>query len=180
MLFTESRKAVFAVPFLNGHRPVRFGVHGLRRGVPCYDAMDKKTRARDIEFWVERRDGDSVRDPLVAAGFTALDTQPPEESREFASDGVLLSSAFFDRERNGTFRPQGRWSDWVFPAGSFDAPFGHLDALTVPAMSIEGMLAMKEQFPTLRNGRPLRDKDVRDAALLRDLLAAGSPSRDSD
>ena len=31
------------------------------------------------------------------------------------------------------------------------------------------MLAMKEQYPTLRNGRPLREKDVRDLELLREL-----------
>jgi hypothetical protein len=29
-------------------------------------------------------------------------------------------------------------------------------------MSVEGMIAMKEQFATLRNGKPLRDKDIHD------------------
>jgi hypothetical protein len=38
-------------------------------------------------------------------------------------------------------------------------------------MSIAGMLAMKEQFPTLRNGRPWRDKDVSDIEVLRVLRA---------
>jgi hypothetical protein len=33
------------------------------------------------------------------------------------------------------------------------------------------MLAMKEQYPRLRNGRPWREKDVRDMAVLRELLA---------
>jgi lincosamide nucleotidyltransferase A/C/D/E len=31
------------------------------------------------------------------------------------------------------------------------------------------MLAMKEQFPTLRNGGPWRDKDISDIAVLRGL-----------
>jgi hypothetical protein len=31
---------------------------------------------------------------------------------------------------------------------------------------------MKEQFPTLRNGGPWRDKDIEDIAVLRRLLAA--------
>jgi hypothetical protein len=57
----------------------------------------------------------------------------------------------------------------VFPAGSLDAPPGHLDELIVPVMSIDGMLTIKEQHPTLRNGRPLREKDVRDLELLREL-----------
>jgi lincosamide nucleotidyltransferase A/C/D/E len=130
------------------------------------------TRAHaDIEFWVARTDGDATRDALVESGFTALDTQPPEEAREFTRHDVILSSAFFDPCPDRTFRQLlGRWSDWVFPAGSFDAAPGHLDELVVPAMSLEGMLAMKEQYPLLRNGRPLREKDIRDMALLRQLL----------
>jgi hypothetical protein len=38
-------------------------------------------------------------------------------------------------------------------------------------MGVAGMLAMKEQFPTLRHGRPWRDKDIRDIAVLHRLLA---------
>jgi hypothetical protein len=34
------------------------------------------------------------------------------------------------------------------------------------------MLAMKEQFPRLRNGRPWRQKDITDMELLRGLAAA--------
>ena len=37
-------------------------------------------------------------------------------------------------------------------------------------MSVAGMLAMKEQFPTLRNGRPWREKDIEDIRILRGLL----------
>ena len=124
----------------------------------------------DIEFWVAQTDGNSTRDALVASGFTALDTQPPEEAREFTHHDVILSSAFFDPCPDHTFRPRGRWSDWVFPAGSFDGSPGRLGDLVVPAMSVDGMLAMKEQYPLLRNGRPIREKDVRDVALLRQLL----------
>ena len=128
----------------------------------------------DIEFWVARSDGDSVRDALVASGVTTLRTQPPEESREFTKDGVSFSSAFFEACPDRTYRPRGRWSDWVFPADSFERPHGHLGELAVPAMSIAGMLAMKEQYPTLRNGGPLRDKDVRDLEILRELAQTGA------
>ncbi len=126
----------------------------------------------DVEFWADRVDSDQIPQALVAAGATALDTQPPEESCEFVQDDVMFSVAFFDRRADGTYTPQGRWADWVFPAGSFDAsPPGHLDELAVPTMSIDGMLAMKEQFARLRNGRPLRDKDIRDISILRELAA---------
>jgi len=38
-------------------------------------------------------------------------------------------------------------------------------------MSVSGMLAMKEQFPNLRNGRPWRQKDIDDIETLRGLAA---------
>ena len=62
----------------------------------------------------------------------------------------------------------------LIPACSFNEAPGMLDGIPVPAMSVAGMLAMKEQFPALRNGRPWRDKDVSDIAVLRGLLRSGS------
>ena len=47
-----------------------------------------------------------------------------------------------------------------------------LDGTPVLAMSASGMLAMKEQFPHLRNGRPWRQKDITDMELLRGLASA--------
>ncbi|MER5457173.1 hypothetical protein ABT008_20525 [Micromonospora sp. NPDC002389] len=43
-------------------------------------------------------------------------------------------------------------------------------------MSISGMLAMKEQYPHLRNGRPWRQKDIGDIGVLRRLLAFSEPT----
>jgi len=129
----------------------------------------------DVEFWVERCHSDRSRAALVAAGSTALSTQPPEESCEFVCDGVDFSTAYFDRRANGMFsQPDGRWSDWVFPPDSFGNVPGMLEGIPVAAMSVAGMLAMKEQFPTLRNGRPWREKDIDDIAVLRALLSEES------
>lgn len=128
-------------------------------------------RHGDIEFWVERADAARSVAALVGLGSTALATQPPEEACEFVWDGVDFSTAYFDRRADGAFvQLQGRWSDWVFPPNSFPEEPGVLNGIPVPAMSIAGMLAMKEQFPTLRNGRPWRDKDIADIAVLRELL----------
>lgn len=123
----------------------------------------------DIEFWVRRSDAVESQDALVSAGAAALATQPPEESCEFVWHGVCFSTAYFDRRADGTFSPQGRWADWVFPPDSFDENPALLDGTPVLTMSTAGMLAMKEQYPTLGNGRPWRDKDIRDIALLRTL-----------
>ena len=109
---------------------------------------------------------------LVEAGATALATQPPEEACEFIWDDVPFSTAYFDRQPDGSFsQPAGRWSDWLFPPGSFDDEPGMLDGTPVLAMSVSGMLAMKEQFPQLRNGRSWRQKDLDDIEILRQLAA---------
>jgi len=130
----------------------------------------------DIEFWTERSDADLVRDALLAIGAQLVGTQPVEESREFVRNGVSFSSAFFDCNDDGTFGVQGRWSDWIFPPGSFGDSTGTLQGHTVPTMSAEGMLAMKEQYASLRNGGPLRDKDVRDIAVLQTLIDQPKPN----
>lgn len=125
----------------------------------------------DVEFWIERSDADRSWHALTVAGATAYVTQPAEESCEFEWSGALFSTAYFDRRQNGTFTTEGRWADWVFPVGSFSDDSGLLDGVSVPTMSPTGMLAMKEQYPRLRNGGPLRPKDVDDIATLRTLSA---------
>lgn len=124
----------------------------------------------DIEFWVERIHADRSKAMLIAAGARALTTQPPEEACEFTWGNVLFSTAYFDRQPDGSFsQPRGRFSDWLFPPGSFGDEPGTLDGMPVLAMSVSGMLAMKEQFPHLRNGRPWRQKDIEDIEILRGL-----------
>jgi len=126
----------------------------------------------DVEFWVERIHAERSKAVLVEAGATALTTQPPAEACEFTWDDVLLSTAYFDRQSDGSsVQLLGRWCDWLFPPGSFADEPGILDGMPVPAMSVAGMLAMKEQFPHLRNGRPWRQKDIGDIEILRALAA---------
>lgn len=125
----------------------------------------------DVEFWVEGRQADQSRAVLTQAGAVALPTQPPEESCEFTWDGVPFSTAYFTREPDGRITLDGRWSDWQLPPDSFGDDPGVLDGVPVPTMSATGMLAMKEQFPTLRNGGPWRDKDREDIETLRALIS---------
>ena len=133
----------------------------------------------DVEFWLERIHAERSKAVLVGAGAMALRTQPPEEACEFIWDGVDFSTAYFDRQPDGSsVQLLGRWSDWLFPAGSFDDEPGTLDGTPVLAMSVSGMLAMKEQFPDLRNGRPWRQKDIDDIEILRRLITeAGGQAR---
>ena len=129
----------------------------------------------DIEFWLERTDAGRSKALLAEAGATVLATQPPVESCEFTWDGVDFSTAYFDRQPDGSFiQLLGRWSDWLFPPNSFGDEPGTLDGTPVLAMSVAGMIAMKEQFPNLRNGRPWRQKDIDDLEILRGLAAEGA------
>jgi hypothetical protein len=126
----------------------------------------------DVEFWVERLVAGRSKAVLTGAGATALATQPPEEACEFTWDGVDFSTAYFDRRPDGSFgQPLGRWSDWLFPLGSFGGEPGMLDGAPVLVMSVAGMLAMKEQYPRLRHGGPWRQKDIDDIKVLRRLAA---------
>lgn len=154
------------------------GVHCWLFGGWGLDAhMGHQTREHsDIEFWTEMADADRIRSVLVKAGFEFLPTQPPEESQEFERGGVRFSCAFFVRTKDGYSHPEGRWSDWRLPPGSFGETVGHINGRGVLVMSVAGMLAMKEQYATLRRGKPLREKDVADIALLRHLLKAESAS----
>jgi hypothetical protein len=125
----------------------------------------------DVEFWVERIDAERSKAVLAGAGATALATQPAAESCEFTWDGVNFSTAYFDRQPDGSFyQLQGRWSDWLFPPGSFGDEPATLECEPVLAMSVSGMLAMKEQFPHLRNGQPWRQKDLADIEVLRGMV----------
>lgn len=129
----------------------------------------------DVEFWIERRQEQRSKALLVEAGAIPLTTRPPEESCEFTWDGVSFSTAYFDRQPDGTITLRGRWSDWELPPDSFGDDPGILDGLTVPTMSVTGMLAMKQQFPALRNGGPWREKDRKDIEALRALITRGTP-----
>ena len=134
----------------------------------------------DVEFWVERIHAEQSKTALVGAGAAALATQPPEESCDFIWDEVPFSTAYFDRTHDGSFaQPLGRWSDWRFPPGSFGDEPGILDGTPIHAMSVAGMLAMKEQYPHLRNGRPWRQKDIDDIEVLRHLVAEESDRGDA-
>ncbi|GAA1889898.1 nucleotidyltransferase domain-containing protein [Asanoa iriomotensis] len=126
----------------------------------------------DVEFWVERIHAERSKALLLEAGATPLTTQPPEESCEYVWDDVSFSTAYFDRQSDRSFsQPLGRFSDWLFPPGSFGEEPVTLDGTPVLVMSVFGMLAMKEQFPSLRNGRPWRPKDITDMEILRRLAS---------
>ncbi len=70
----------------------------------------------------------------------------------------------------GSFsQPDGRWSDWLFPPGSFGTEPAILAGTPILTMSVAGMIAMKQS--PLRNGRPCG----RRPQVLRELAAGAHP-----
>ena len=134
----------------------------------------------DVEFWVERIHAERSKAALVEAGATALDDSASSGGLRVHLGRCPFSTAYFDRRPDGSFsQPRGRLSDWLFPPGSFGDEPGTLDGTPVLAMSVSCMLAMKEQFPHLRNGRPWRQKDIADIEILRDWPPRRGPGNES-
>jgi hypothetical protein len=136
--------------------------------------IGRVTRAHgDIEFWVDHVAAELVQQVLAAeAGVAVQDTQPPEEATEYTWNGTWFSTAYFGARPDGVFTSRGRFDDWTFLVGSFPDEPVIFEGLPVLAMSVAGMLAMKEQYPRLRNGRPWRGKDVLDIKIMRSMLDA--------
>jgi len=89
-------------------------------GSPPWSIFHRSGRKSYRRFWLERLAAERSKAALAEAGATALTTQPPAEACEFTWDGIDFSTAYFDRQPDGSFsQPQGRWSDWLFPPGSF-------------------------------------------------------------
>jgi hypothetical protein len=125
----------------------------------------------DIEAFVWKSDAGSVRAALERRGFFAPPGGLyPEEAMTFLKDRYEVGFWYLVRDDAGRIVTPGRWADWPWIAGAFDAPPGTLDGVTAPVISVEALLDMKENFSKHPHGAPPREKDLRDIALLRHLL----------
>jgi hypothetical protein len=124
----------------------------------------------DIELFVWAEAAERVRAALTAAGYLAPPGLHPEEGQPFLRDGQEVGVWYVVRDASGQIVTPGRWADWPWPAGSFDAPPGHIENLELPAMSVEGLLDMKLGFARHPHGAPQRPRDAADIELLRRLL----------
>jgi hypothetical protein len=87
---------------------MRWGRSASQRGCSAAGALDARigriTREHgDIEFWLERTDAGRSKAVLAGTGATVLAIQPPVEACEFTWDGVDFSTAYFDRQPDGSF-----------------------------------------------------------------------------
>jgi hypothetical protein len=112
----------------------------------------------DVEFWVERIHAERSKAVLVEAGATALMTQPPEEACEFRWDDTPFSTAYFDRQPDGSFsQPLGRWSDWLFPPRKISDVWKHAALAKCSSSLPASPRAAPESASTTQQGDQPRD-----------------------
>jgi hypothetical protein len=128
----------------------------------------------DIEIFLWVDDAASARDALERAGFAAWPSLHPDEGEPFTKDGQEAGLTFLTRDAVGRVITPGRWSDWPWVEGAFDAAPGRIDDLELPVMSLEGLLDLKVNFAKHAHGAPLREKDVADIERLRAMIAERS------
>ena len=95
---------------------------------------------------------------------------------------AILPAAHLPPESTGPVVVLSAHLDTVFPADTPLQPVVDGDRLTAPGASdnaagVAGMLAMKVQYPHLRNGGPWRQKDIDDMKVLRGLAAEADGRR---
>ena len=125
----------------------------------------------DIEIFIWKHDAERARDALTARGFNFFAGLYPDEARAFLKDGQEIGLWFVVTNDAGRVVTPGRWADWPWPAGSFDAPRQRSDDIEAPVMSLEGLLDMKLGFASHPHGAPLREKDLADIDQLKSLIA---------
>jgi hypothetical protein len=126
----------------------------------------------DIEAFIWLNDADAAREALIAAGFIAWPSTHKDEGQPFTKGGQEAGLTFLIRNEAGEIVTPGRWSDWPWHAGAFDAPPARLEDLELPVMSLEGLLDLKTNFAKHPHGAPLREKDIADIQRLRAMIAA--------
>ena len=147
------------------HRAWLFGGWGL-------DArIGRVTRDHgDIEFWVDRNDALEVG----SVGNCGRDPTGHAAARGVCGVRVgrcLVQHRLLRRPIRWHVHDRRQVRRLAVPRGPVPDEPVELQGLPVLAMSVVGMLAMKEQYPHLRNGRPWRDKDIHDIEVLRSMLA---------
>ncbi len=125
----------------------------------------------DIEIFIWKHDVDRARDALSARGYFAPPGLYPEEAQSFLKEGQEIGLWFVVTDDAGRMATPGRWADWPWPEGSFDAPRQRIGDLEAPVMSLEGLLDMKAGFAQHPHGAPPREKDLADIEQLKSLIS---------
>jgi hypothetical protein len=126
----------------------------------------------DIEFLVWHTDAVTITSILAQHQYERFTGGYGDEMGILFKHQQKLEFDYLSHDHEGRVVVTGRWSDWPWPHGAFDAPPVTFAGITCPIISVAGLLAIKQGYAQHPAGGPLRPKDVADIQHLHVLLAS--------
>jgi Aminoglycoside-2''-adenylyltransferase len=125
----------------------------------------------DIDWFAWSDDAPALAMALHADGWQVVPGPPPAQQLDMARDGEELSFDLLARGRDGAVTVAGGpYAGEPWPSGMLDWPPGQIGAMRCPIISPRTQIEIKEMMPVWVPGRPRRQKDADDIALLRRAL----------
>jgi hypothetical protein len=147
--------------------------HWLGGGWGVDFTLGRITRVHeDVDFAVWADDWPAIESLLVAQGLSPKPPDRPSEARRMLGGPTDLEFWMLTLDDQGRTIVGGRWSDWPFREGAFDAPEAELAGITCPVLSAEALIESKAEYPKQRHGSTLRKRDETDIRLLSEHIAA--------
>jgi hypothetical protein len=123
----------------------------------------------DWDAWID--DAPVITAALHADGFQTISGPPPDQQLDVAKDGEEMSIGWLARGDGGKVTEAGgRFAGEPWPDGMLDWPAGRIGPVRCPIISPHVQIECKEMTPEWVPGRPRRQKDAEDIALLRQAL----------
>jgi hypothetical protein len=143
----------------------------LRGGWALDFLLGRVTRPHgDIDFFIWAKDADTFALVLEQNGFDYTRGPPPEQQRNFVKCGEELHVGLVRRDASGDVVVAGGPHEGAaWPAGMLGDHLGRIGSVTCRIVSPESQLEVKERWEEW-TGRPAREYDANDIALLRAVL----------
>jgi len=125
----------------------------------------------DWDAWID--DAPAITAALHADGYqTIAGPWPPDQQLDVAKDGEEMSFGWLARGQDGAVNVAGGpYAGEPWPDGMLDWPdAGRIGSVRCPIISPHVQIESKEMMPVWVPGRPRRQKDADDIALLRRAL----------
>jgi hypothetical protein len=146
----------------------------LRGGWALDFLLGRVTRPHgDIDFFVWEEDANAFARLLGQRGFEDVPGPPPKQQLNFLKAGEELHVGLVRREPSGEVVVAGGPHEGApWPRGMLGDDVGRIGSVNCRIVSPEAQLEVKERWEEW-TGRPARDYDARDIALLREIVAGG-------
>lgn len=127
----------------------------------------------DIDLVAWRSDIGQIRNLFSALGYLEQSGDDAESRADFDTNAGLLSIIYIERDARGDIVTPGIFEGFPWAEDAFDYE-GSLGTIRLPVISPHEQLLTREVYFGAATGRPLREKDEQDIALLQELLGQAS------